>query len=479
MTRTLYDHNGREYQTEISDTPDLRVLQGGKIGLPPIKDKPPLRFSADNEEQLPKDLSEQIGKVGWNTRKQQGNVIWSEDFNPKMSPYVTRGLRTKHGLWKKMRQSDGNVAGVSLATELPILSAHWQIETKQDATDEEKQVRDFLYYCLEQINFSAFMAKVVRAEQYGFRLFEIVAEKRQTPWGVKWVPVALEDRLPWSVESWVMDESERVVGVVQKTVSNTFVIPSWKWMLFTHQSADVGPEGESAYRPGWSYWDAKQELEKTIRGITKKWSFGIAIARATQKEAMTGNLIQKIKEGLRDWVSTLHTYLVLPYGWEIELQFPVQNLPDLTPRYDWLDRQVLTSMVANWMLMGMVNTGTYNLMENHLKFFRNGRNQKAREYADVISYGNEYGVGLLSTFVEANFNVSKGFRQPWLSFTNIDTMDLKDQATVFQILANANAFGPLNRAVWNQNREMYGVAPLDSEPQTGVEGMPTTTDIGE
>jgi hypothetical protein len=380
-----------------------------------------------------------------------------------MKPYQTRGLKARHGLWKKMRATDGNVAGVSIATELPILSAEHRINVEQDATDEEKEIRDFLWFCWERCKPSAFTGKAVRHEQYGFRAFEIMLEVQDTPWGPKYVPTPPEDRLPWSVKNWVFDGDD-VIGLEQESGA---IIPAWKFMLFTNRGADSGPEGESVYRPGWSYWDEKQELVTVLRQITQKWSVGL-IHVEQLNDGLNDDVIDDLAEKLRDWMSALNAFLITPPDAALHLKFPIQNFPDFTWRFKWLDQQVLVSLVALWMLHGSTDTGTRNVTKEHIEFFRDNRVHTANYMSEVITRGGEYGVGIFDTLVQLNFQTSPGFRLPWHSFNGIDAMSMKEQAEILRIIQPL--IGPLGREVHEQVRETFGIAALPREENDGIIG---------
>lgn len=429
----------------------------GEVKLSRRPQIPPTRFNAGEQGTISeREFVERIGQTGWNRTGRGDTGIITEDPNPMMKPYQTRGLKAQHGIYKQMRKTDGNVAGVSVASELPILSAEQRINVEQDATDEELAIRDFLWYCWERCKPSAFIGKAVRHEQYGFRAFEMIFEQAETPWGLKWVPLPPEDRLPWSVKNWVFD-GDTPVGFEQVGGQ---IIPSWKYMLFTNRGADDGPEGESVYRPGWSYWDEKLELVTILRQITQKWSVGILHVEQMIEGLNDGDL-DTLAEVLRDWMSALNAFVIMPYGTKFNLDFPIQNLPDLTWRFRWLDQQVLVSLVALWMLHGSTDTGTRNVTKEHIEFFRSNRVYTAKTMSEVITYGGEYGAGLFDTCVRLNFTTSPGFRLPWHAFDGIDAMSMKEQAEILRIIEPL--IGPINREVQEQVRETFGVAALPAE----------------
>lgn len=312
--------------------------------------------------------------------------------------------------YDEMRKSDGVVKAAILACELPIRAANWFIEPASD-DEKDKEVADFVSDCLfnkMSITWDDFLRQCLLMLPFGFMVFEkvfasVMFDNQEMIGWKKFAP-----RLPATILKWQTEAGESGVTQTLPTGANVS-IPIEKLIIFTNNKEGDNWVGISVLRSAYRPWFFKSHIEKINAIAFERQGLGIPYAKLpkgfTKKDrAKAETLLENLRANEK-----LH--LVEPDGWEVgfkDMKAKTAKDPDSSIRR--YNREILISVLAQFLDLGSGSTGSRALSADHSSTFHNNLTAVAKQVKDVI---NKYAIRQL---VNLNFTVSE---YPKLEFSNI------------------------------------------------------------
>lgn len=367
----------------------------------------------------PPQKNKELGESG--TEIYQG-FITGDDYVPELTG--TNALDT----YDKMRKSDGVVKASLLACELPIRAANWFIEPASD-DDSDKEVADFVSDCLfnqMSITWDDFLRQALLMLPFGFMVFEKVFKsvdiegKEMVSWK-KFAP-----RLPSTILKWEMETGDD--GITQMLPSgNNISIPIEKLLIFTQSKEGDNWLGISVLRNAYRSWFFKNHIEKINAIAFERQGLGIPYVKLPKGYSPKDR--EKAEKLLKNLRANERGYIIIPDGWEIgfmDMKAGTVKDPDTSIRR--YNREILISVLAQFLDLGAGNTGSRALSADQSTTFHNNLTAMARQIKDII---NKYAIKQL---VDLNYTVVK---YPTLEFSKIGVIEYEKMAKALQSLSQS------------------------------------------
>jgi SPP1 gp7 family putative phage head morphogenesis protein len=334
----------------------------------------------------------------------------------------------------KMRWSDASVQAALLMCELPIRSAEWDI---QPASDDplDVEIADFvkdnlfngLFLCWEDT-----LRQILLMHPYGCMVFEVIykfTEDGKIAWR-KWAP-----RLPKTIERWNVDENGELDSVVQRVYKNEnykeISIPIEKLMVFVYRREGDNYLGTSILRQAYKHWFFRDKYYK-IDAVAQE-RLGIGIPVITLPEGYTDDDYTAAENMGKNLRGHEKAYVVKKLGWEVEmLDLKAGSLKDPSPMLDHHTREILKSVLAQFIDLGSKSVGSYSLSKDQSQIFLQALDASAKAIEDVIN-------DEIEKLVDYNWNVDK---YPKLTHADLGVKDVKELAEAIQTLSMAGMITP-------------------------------------
>jgi len=217
---------------------------------------------------------------------------------------------------------------------------------------------------------------------YGFAPFEIVYQRDGGR--VLWRKFAIRGQD--TVLRWVLDENGGIQGLTQQITSGNKVglidIPIEKLILYRTRLERNNPEGRSILRNAYvSYYYAKNIEQVEAIGIERDLA-GLPIIHLPAGASDEAGDIDKAEEIVRRIRNDEQAGLVLPDGWIFELASTNgRRLFDTDTIIGRYQREILMSVLAQFIMLGSDNVGSLALSKDQTDFF----NMSVNTVADIIS----------------------------------------------------------------------------------------------
>jgi hypothetical protein len=392
---------------------------------------------------------EELGVTG--VKRVSGYI--DEEFLPAL-----RGRKAVR-VYREMSVNDSMVGALLFSIDKLLREVEWKV-LPPEQTDEGALAQEFLESCMDDMSHSwdDFIGEVLSMLVYGWSWHEIVYKRRLGPWqkdprkrskyedgliGWRKMPIrAQETMLRWS-----FDESGGVRAMVQMAPPRyqTTVIPIEKSVLFRTSIAKGNPEGVSLLRTSYRAWYFKKRLEefeaigveRDLAGmpVGKVPADYLTAAKGTP-QAKTVDAFRKMVRGVR---RDENEGLVLPTQYDPDTKQPLFDFELMssggTRQFDTnsiiqrYEQRILMSVLADFILVGHEDTGSYSLHTDKTGIFRAALNAITKAIADTL---NRYVVPRLFAV-----NGWKLDQLPKFEPTNVDPPAL-DQLSAF-ISATAGA----------------------------------------
>ena len=383
----------------------------------------------------------------------------------RMSGYVDEeflpALRGRKAVkvYREMSANDSMVGALLFSIDKLIREVEWKV-LPADQSPEGLLAQEFLESCMDDMNepWDGFIGEVLSMLTYGWSWHEIVYKKRVGPWekdpkkrskhtdgliGWRKMPIRAQETLM----RWSFDESGGIRAMIQMAPPrySTTVIPIEKSILFRTAIAKGNPEGWSLLRTAYRSWYFKKRLEEFEAIGVERDLAGMPVARvpADYLNAAPGTPQAKTVEAFKKMVRGVrrdeNEGLVLPEQWDPDTK---QRLFDFelmssggTRQFDTnsiiqrYEQRILMSVLADFILVGHEDTGSYSLHTDKTGIFRAALNAITKTIADTL---NRYAVPRLFAL-----NGWKLDELPRFEPTNVDPPAL-DQLAAF-ISATAGA----------------------------------------
>ena len=402
-------------------------------------------------DEIPKRVGpmDELGVTG--VKRVSGYV--DEEFLPAL-----RGRKAVR-VYREMSANDSMVGAMLFSIDKLLREVEWKVlPATQD--DEGLRAQEFLESCMDDMSHSwdDFIGEVLSVLPYGWSWHEIVYKRRMGPWekdpkkrskhedgliGWRKMPIRAQETLL----RWSFDETGGVRAMVQMAPPRyqTTVIPIEKSLLFRTSIAKGNPEGLSLLRTAYRAWYFKKRLEEFEAIGVERDLAGMPVGRvpADYLTAAKGTPQAKTVEAFRKMVRGVrrdeNEGLVLPTQYDPDTKQPLFDFELMssggTRQFDTnsiinrYEQRILMSVLADFILVGHEQTGSYSLHTDKTGIFRAALNAIAKAIADTL---NRYAVPRLFAV-----NGWKLDQLPRFEPTNVDPPDLAQLAGFISATAAA------------------------------------------
>ncbi|NCD15002.1 MAG: hypothetical protein EOL92_07180 [Bacteroidia bacterium] len=435
--------------------------------------------------------------VGWGGLNKSTGVT-NEEFLPELSG--RRGIET----YKQMSTNDPTVGALLFSIEQKLKSVKWITRTHKNiggapATREQEYARDILETILFEdmdTTWDEFIVQALSMIPYGWSLFEVVAKRRLGPdhrtdtkrsryndglIGIRSLSFRPQDTfLRWE---WNKDD-DKLAAFIQEAGSDNFAaggeikIPANKFLLFNARKLKNSPEGVSALRAAYRPWYFKTNIEQIeAMGIERDLA-GLPVIKIPKKlmaDAHAGDenaraAVASYQTTVRDLRMNSQSGLLLPSDpfpnndgsptniRQVEMELLSASgrhnldMEEVIRRYD---RSIARSMLADFLLLGDSDRGSYALSKNKSDFFLSGLTGWLDSIAKVINRD-------LIPRVWA-WNGFSPDTMPYVVPGDIAPYDISELGKFFKDLSSAGAAIFPNESLERELVESAGLSPLHRE----------------
>ena len=412
----------------------------------------------------------EIGPIGQLRYGTNGyGSIFFEEFLPEL-----RGIKGVHA-YTEMADNDATVGAILYAIEMLMRPVDFTIEPASDSA-KDKEAAEFVESCMNDMErtWPDTLSEILSFMTYGWSYHEIVYKRRvgktNSPItnskyndgliGWRKLPIRAQDTL----EGWeYKDNTDDLVGMTQVAPPNfdRVTIPIEKALHFRTRSRKDNPEGRSILRTAYRAYYFKKRLEE-IEGYGMERDlagFPVLYAPAdmpiwdddeemrqvlSRAELIVSSIRRDAREGL-----------VLPggeKGWKLELvssgsrrQFDTNAIID---RYD---KRIATSVLADFVMLGQQQVGSFALADNKTKIFA----LAVGTYLDIICevFNNQ----AIPRLIDINGDHFKGISDyPKMVHGDIEDKDLAPFASFLKEMIGAGVIQP-DEALEEEVRRVGGL----------------------
>lgn len=395
--------------------------------LPPSPNEPQDETTVPTAaEMVVNQLTKVFGDSG--TRRYSGYFI--EDYNPEWrdDERVT--------LVEEMRRGDATIRAALRAIKSPMLSTDWNIVCDED-DEKAEEIRLFVEQNLFNMRrpWKEFLREALAYLDFGHYCFELIWEKRDGK-------IALADlapRIPRSIQKWQLTDGSFGIRQVLQTnaVPVTFAeIPASKLLILTNDKEGDDVTGQSVLRSAYKHYVFNEILYK-IQGISAE-RFGVGIPVVKLKE---GSGAQD-KTDAADMAGNIRSnemgYIVLPPQVDtFVIQTPEGGAVQsgaMSAAIDHHSKQILMSVLANFLALGDGGVGSLALSEDKSSFFLQVVNDMASYFCEQI------GSQVIRRIVDLNFGEQKYY--PYLKFSSLGDVDFVNLSNALSTLATSGLVKP-------------------------------------
>lgn len=443
----------------------------------------------------------EIGRIGQYRYGPAGSgSIFFEEFLPEL-----RGIKGVQA-YTEMADNDATIGAILYAIEMLERNVEFHIEPGGD-TAKDKEAAEFVESCLDDMErtWADTLSEILSFQTYGWSWHEIVYKRRvgktSSPItnskyddgliGWRKLPIRAQDTLyGWEYK----DDTDDLIGMTQMPAPkfDRITIPIEKSLHFRTRSRKDNPEGRSILRTAYRAYYFKKRLEeiegygmeRDLAGFpvlygpegmdlwnTEDPEMAEALGRA---EYIVSSIRRDAREGL-----------VLPggeNGWKLELvssgsrrQFDTNAIID---RYD---KRIATSVLADFVLMGQQQVGSFALADSKTRIFA----LAVGTYLDVICevFNNQ----AIPRLIDLNGDHFKGITDyPKMKHGDIDERDLQQFATYIKEMVGVGVLVPDEeleaeiRRIGRLPEKMETAVPAGVQPgEMGPDGTPQDIDDNE
>jgi len=403
------------------------------------------------------ELKESFQTTGATGTEISGGTIVSDDLSSEWS------TRTKYRNIDKMRRTDGMVNAILMAHELMLLQATQIIEPASTDNIDMKIAEDteeFLFHN-PSFDWEYIHRHILKNWIYGFYLFykEPWRDKRN---GRDIVNFKLSPRKPETIEEWHQTNDGQLEKIIQFAQ-----IPNGGWerlemknrncVLFNSGREGDNYEGESFFRPIWRNFQLKDLLMRMDGIGHETWAYPTLVGKLP--ETVQDDDKDDFKNVLENQRVHEKGYIVLPNGFELDLL--TSKNTDGTKIWESIqgnNKEMTSAFLANFIMVGMSEAGTYNLVENKQDLFMRAIQGLGNAIENTINDRFETRA-VIRDFVDSNYDGV--IQYPKFKYAKIASTDL-------QALADA-------LVKFSQTGMFFN----DSETQTFIRkeaGLPETAD---
>lgn len=390
------------------------------------------------------------------------------------------------------------IASALILYEVLISQVKYKVVEPENATEEEKKQAEFVRECLNDMegSFPDFVRDCLSAQIYGFSITEKVYRRRNESSGSKYNDgkigiKKLAHRSQDTIEKFIFDATgNEVVGVKQDLTllqnhygrfdnadRTSVVIPRSKFIhtrIGRHRGDPFGKSPLTQIYFAYKYLTTVEDLEATALA---KDLVGVPLLKipaaylASDADPAKKQIAEYFKNMIRNLQAGSQAGIILPSDASEETKLPLfdfelvsadgKKLIDTEKLKTYYTNQILTTLLADVLLLGTSNTGSYALGT-----LKNNMVGAMCKYL-ISNILEEVNRDLIPQLYQLNgFNKSRICK---IDADNIEDDDLEGLSKAFQRVSSTGLL-EIDRAVLNKVREMLGIDPLpaDKEVQTEI-----------
>ena len=394
----------------------------------------------------------ELGATG--LRRSGGFVL--EEFLPQLQGTKARMV------YREMSDNDPVIGGILLAFNEVMGRLDWHIEKPEEATAEELVAYDFIKSAYEDTEdgWDATLAQILSMLVYGYSVMEVVYKIRG---GKSATPIYrskfADGRIGWrkfairsqdSFLRWEFGEHGEIEAFVQQDITTGMhYIPMSKAMLFRTTEWKGNPEGISMLRKAYSSWYYKKRIQEIEAIGIERDLAGLPVVYAPQEWFSSGadagikasltavqNMVTQIKRNETEGV-------VLPFITDDSNQkmLTLELLSsggsrsfDTGAVIDRYNKMIATSMLADFVLLGQGNVGSFALGSQKLESWQMIIESIAKSICSVF---NKQAIDKLLML-----NGIECKNPPKLAFGSVARSDLSALGSYLGSLADAGILSP-------------------------------------
>jgi hypothetical protein len=336
---------------------------------------------------------------------------WGGQVDEEFLPQLRGPLAAK--VFREMRDNDPVVGAVVFAVDMLLRQVTWRTESYSQNW-EDLQAEQLLKDCMDDMShtWEDLVSEILSMLPYGWAWHEVVYKRRlgdvkhpslrskHNDGLIGWrkMPIRAQDTL----SDWEFDDDGGVQAMKQIAPPDMSekTIPIEKSLLFRSTTHKNNPEGRSILRNAYRPWYFKKRLEE-IEGIgIERDLAGLPVAWVPA-EMMTSNasdddqyVVEMFKKMVRNVRRDEQEGLVLPmeydengkelYRFELLNSGGTRaiNIDGAITRYE---QRIAMTILADFILLGHEQTGSYALSVNKTGIFRTALNSWAQSIAEVFN----------------------------------------------------------------------------------------------
>lgn len=378
-------------------------------------------------------MAKELGRIG---QRRYSGVFFEEFLNE------LRGAKGAEA-YTEMADNDSTIGAILFAIENLMRNCEFTVEPGGNSA-KDKEAAEFVQGCMDDmcVTWTDTLSEILSFITYGWSYHEIVYKRRmgKKPGpdsskyddgliGWKKLPIRSQETLyEWKYE----EHTDDLIGMEQMTVTDTdivqVVIPIDKALHFVTRSRKSNPEGRSILRTAYRDWYFKKRIQE-IEGIgIERDLAGFPTLTAPEGMDLWNEEDQEMKSALANAERIVtgirrdsREGLVLPPGWTLELlstgsrrQFDTNQIIE---RYN---KQIATSVLTDFVLLGHESVGSFALADNKTKMFA----LAVGTYLDIIcEVFNNQGIPRL---IDMNGDHFKGITDyPYMKHGDIEDANLE------------------------------------------------------
>jgi len=360
-----------------------------------------------------------------------------------------------------MRDQDPKVSSLLTAVKAPPLGAPLGIHPPDEAEDAEQEVAEFVARAWEWVQPRRTLAAVLTCLDFGFSLIETVY--RRTPDG----------RLTWkglypchqtTVRGWYVGQDEELAEVEfwaprEGVKWDTYRVEAQHLTHFGLNQEGNNFEGRALLRPAYTYWLAKRQAVRGMAIDVERAGSGFLKFTRTQPGTWSKQDEEHCAEAALNWRNNESAFMVLPYGADMEFEFPKIPVEDRVAWLRYLDQQIVATFMATFLELGLGPAGTQALSKDLRSNFLGALRSIADFVEDVF---NSPG-GPIQRLVDLNFGSQEQGRYPTLQIGRLADTDVDSALDSVTAGVGAGIFGVWRPEDANVVRGWRDLPPLLAE----------------
>ena len=425
--------------------------------------------SRDSDPRITNVKDTPTGKVnGQTTKKIQIGTTGTDITGGYFDEEYLRELRGNEAadVYDMMRRSDSIVKMCTTAHKNPIRSADWEIAVKADIPEGLEKEAEAQRLLCDKIfmkggigkTWKSFITEALTIVDYGYVLFEVTDKVvlNDPTLGTYIGLHSLGYRSQKSIEQWFVNRDGSLGGVRQQASGDLQSFNTLDGRFLLHMALEKegdNYEGISMLRSCYGAWLRKNHSLKMKAAGDEKYSIPTPILEIPPGQE-SGKRFQRAVAWLKTYISTIKNYLTIPQGWKLDTVKTDYDPEKLTDSIKFEDSQIVSSFLANFLLLGQTGSGSYALSFDLSDFFLGGLEYTADQITEAI---NTY---LIPRIIRLNFPNSEPLVE--LSYSGIRERAGKEIAEITATLVDKGII-TADETLEDFLRKKFNLPALDKE----------------